>query len=438
MKSLHQLAFWAKAKQPNNSQNSTSPAPSAGPTFQNTPPRTIEELEQRMAREMARESVLEAEVLHSRPTLSVKLRRTWNRLVWTAILLGIPIGALAVVNLPYAPIRDPIAEEAPLLLLPSYISMDRNFRQASAALEAASQLIDQATAPSDLDQGEEKLKQAKASLDRLPTWVWSELPDTPYLSWYDWRLNPLGLNRARAEVGRLEAKLFQEKNAQTALAQAEQTLGAAMQQHQEAATSPEKQAALRVWQDALDQLQQIPDTTLAGRSAQQKLEAAQREFEAKGGLQTQESISLIEAAKDFAWQAANASQKPPHSVDHWQKVINLWKLAISRLEQVSRRDLAGYREAQKLLATYTTDLEIIKVRQQEEADATWAMQQAKAQIADLIKATSPDLQQFDRSYVVGQLQHIVNQLESVKPGTTAYQEAQQLLKSARAKLKQLQ
>ncbi len=391
-----------------------------------------------MAREMARESVLEAEVLHSRPTLSVKVRRTWNRLVWTAILLGIPIGALAVVNLPYAPIRDPIAEEAPLLLLPSYISMDRNFRQASAALEAASQLIDQATAPSDLDQGEEKLKQAKASLDRLPTWVWSELPDTPYLSWYDWRLNPLGLNRARAEVGRLEAKLFQEKNAQTALAQAEQTLGAAMQQHQEAATSPEKQAALRVWQDALDQLRQIPDTTLAGRSAQQKLEAAQRQFAANGGFQTQESASLIEAARGFAWEAAKASQNPPHSAAHWQQVISLWQQAISRLERVPSKDPAGYDEAQKLLAEYSKNLGTIKVRYQEETNSTSAMQQAKAEIASLLKVADVNLQPSNRSYVVGQIQQIINQLESVKPGTTAYQEAQQLLKSARAKLKQLQ
>jgi hypothetical protein len=430
---------FASRSKTNRHNSQIKPISAPGSALQKAPNvRSIEELEQQMAREAQQE----AQLLQTRPyqPISVRLRRTCSRLVWTTVLLGIPIGAIALINLPYAPIRRPIAEKAPLLLLPSYISMDGNFRQAAAALQESKQLIDQATTSADLERGEETLKQAKASLDQLPTSVWSELPDTSHIwSWYDWRMTALSLSNARAEVGRLEGKLFQEKNAQTALIKAEHALGDATQQYQEAQTSLEKQAALLVWQDALDQLQQIPAATLAGKTAQQRLQAAQRDFEANsrslGG--NQQSLVLITAARDFAWQAAQAAQNPPHTVAQWQQAINLWQQAINRLEQISTNDLVGYQTAQKLLATYRNNLEVLKVRQQAEVEATAAMQQAKEQIANLLKIT-PESAKADRTYMVSQLQRIVNQLEKISNGTTAYSEAQDLLKSARTKLKQLE
>jgi hypothetical protein len=49
-----------------------------------------------------------------------------------------------------------------------------------------------------------------------------------------------------------------------------------------------------------------------------------------------------------------------------------------------------------------------------------------------------DVNSLDRNYVLGQLQKIINRLEQVQPGTTAYSQAQELLASARQKQKQLE
>lgn len=399
-------------------------------------PQSIEALEKQMAIEVHTEAVKREQRLPASPFLP--LRRFGKRLLWMAFILGIPVGAIALINLPYAPIRRPIAAKAPFLLMPSYISMDQNLRQAMANGETAKQLIDTATTPADLELGEQKLKQAQANLDQLPTWVWSELPKTQSWWWYDWRLSTLRLNQARAEIGRLQGKIFQEKNAQTALVQAEQTLGLATQQTQEAQNPTDKQAALRVWQDALDQLRQIPAGTLAGKMAQQKLAAAQRDFEAIGGFASQntQTSARMNAAREFARQAAQASQNPPHSVQEWEQVANLWQEAMNRLKTISAQDdPIGYQQAQKLLATYQSNYGQIKIRQKAEADAGAAYQQAQDQISRLISMSRTNV---DRNQAIGQLQRIIAQLESIDSGTTVYVEAQQLLISAKQKQKEWQ
>jgi hypothetical protein len=60
-------------------------------------------------------------------------------------------GLMWVINLPFPMIRWPVAKTAPILLLPSYISMDHNYRQAIAKVEQADQLINKATASADFD-----------------------------------------------------------------------------------------------------------------------------------------------------------------------------------------------------------------------------------------------------------------------------------------------
>lgn len=404
---------------------SSSPLQSPSPS-----PRSIEDLEQQMA--------LEAQATQRQQPVaaSANPKRIVSQLIGVALLIGLPLGALALINLPYAPIRRPIAKTAPFLLLPSYISMDNHFRQAITTLEEAKQLIDQATAPADLQLGEQKLKQVQASLDHLPTSIWSELPETESW-WYGRRITLVGFNSARAELGRLQSKLFQEQNAQAALSEAEQDLSAARQQYQEASAA-EKQAAILVWQDAQDKMRQIPAATLAGRIAQQKLKIAERDYRAIGGITAgnPQTIGLITAAKQFAGKAAETAQNPPYSVEQWQQVMNLWQQAISRLQQISIDDPAGYTEAQKLLVTYTANLGQIKVRQEAESKSVKTLKQAKSEIERLIATTPTQIKPTDRTAITSQLQRIINQLEAVEPGTTVYSEAQQLLKSAREKAKQ--
>ena len=367
-------------------------------------------------------------------------RGVLSKIIWATILLGVPVGVVWVANLPYPVIRRPVARNAPILLLPSYMDMDSQYREAIASVEQAQQLIENPTSTADLDLGEQKVKEAQKHLDALPIGFLNDSPEYRYW-WYDSRFSIYGFNAARTKVGQLEAKVFQQKNAQTLLTDNEQALFQAKQQYQQASTPIDKQAAIASWRSAIDQLKQIPSQTLAGKTAQKKLDAYQYEFKEVVGLAAgNERIStLIEAARQFSWQAAKAGQNPPHAVTEWQQVEYLWQQAISRLEQISKEDLAGYAEAQKLLAQYNSNLGQVKIRKQAEQDAVNTLERAQRQIQDLLLySTSTNAKSQDRNRTISGLQGIINELERVQNGTTAYLKAQELLLSAKYKLKQLQ
>ncbi|MBD2071305.1 hypothetical protein H6F93_27955 [Leptolyngbya sp. FACHB-671] len=391
-------------------------------------PKTLAQLEQEMA--------AEAQVLPTRPMRHSPnpIGRTFNKIKWTVILLGIPAGMVWFVNLPYPMIRRPVAEAAPILLLPSYISMDNHYRQAIASVEQAEQLINNPTSPADIDLGEQKVEQAQKSLNALPIGFLNDFPEYRYW-WYDWRFSSSRFYDARTTVAQLEAVVFQEKNAQVALFDAEQALNTAKQQYQQATTSVDKGVAIAAWQSALDQLAVIPSQTLAGRTAQQKYVAAERDFAAIVGVAAgnERTSAMIEAARGFAWEAAKAGQNPPHSVEQWLQVEALWQQAIQGLEQVPNDDLVGYAEAQRLLAEYNANLGQIRVRQENERISVAALQRAKDQIAWVNNYVDGDI-----GYIASELQSIINDLEKVEEGTTAYLEAQELLLLANNKLNQLQ
>jgi len=397
------------------------------------PSKSLAELEKEM------EAKYFASYPHKQPQPAKAKRGVLSKLIRAAVLIGIPVGMVWVANLPYSVIRRPVARTAPILLLPSYMNMDSNYRQAITSVEQAQQLIDQATSPADLNLGEQKVKEAQKHLDALPIRFLTDLPEYRYW-WYDSRFSIYGFNSARTKIGQLEAKVFQEKNAQTLLTDSEQALLTAKQQYQQASTPTDKQAAIASWRSAIDQLKQIPSVTLAGKTAQAKLENNQRDFQEVVGLAAgNERIStLMTAARQFSWQAAKAGQNPPHSVAQWQQVEKLWKEAIVRLEAVPKDDLAGYAEAQKLLAEYNTNLGQVQIRRQAEADSVETLEQAQRQIERLLAYTPTDAKSLDRNGTMSQLQSIINQLEKVQNGTTAYLKAQELRLSAQNKLKQLQ
>lgn len=159
-------------------------------------------------------------------------------------------GMLWVVNLPYAMIRLPVARVAPILLLPSYINMDYHYRKAITRVEQGDQLINKATSLADLTLGEVRVKEAQKHLDNLPVWFLGYWPQ--YTFWFGWQFTLDEFKTARASVGRMEAKVFQEKNAQTQLLQGEQTLNAAKQQYQQGQTVSDRETAIASWQAAVD------------------------------------------------------------------------------------------------------------------------------------------------------------------------------------------
>lgn len=357
---------------------------------------------------------------------------------WVAaiLLLGVPLGAglIWVANLPYPMVRKPVSKVAPLLLLPSYLKMDRGYREAIRYTEQSDQLINQATSPADIGLGAEKVELAQNALDDLPVWFLGYQPEY-YCRWFDcqWRFTVDEFEQARKTIGRLEAQVFQESNAQTQLNQIEQELTRAKQQFQIAPDLAAKQQAIASWQTAIDQLAAVPRETLAGTLAEQQLKTNERDFtNLTGGIsQRAGGNNLIAAAMQFAMQAAQTSQNPPHSALQWQQIKTLWQEAIDRLKQV-QADNPAYLEAQKKLAEYQANLGTVQTRLQMEQEAADALQSAKGDIADLQRFTeteSSNLGEYNRK-----LRQIMNQLETIQPGTTAYGEAQQLLQFARKRL----
>ncbi len=359
----------------------------------------------------------------------------WGKIKVAAALLVGSSGVLWVVNLPYPMLRWPVARTAPILLLPSYISMDYHYRQAIALVEQADQLVNHATGSADFELGEVKVKEAQQNLDALPVWFLGYWPQ--YTFWLGWQFTLDEFKSARANVGRMEAKLFQEKNAQIQLNQTEQALNAAKQQYQ--ADGANRSSAIASWQAALDQLEQIPAQTLAGRTAQTKLADGKRDFEQVAGLAagSARTSTLIQAAQQFALTADQAAQNPPHTASQWEMIAGLWEQAIDQLKQVPLQD-PGYVEAQKFQANYQRNLGVVRTRLQAERESVEALKQAQTQTNSLVASTPTDATSVNRNQLIGQLQGIINQLESVQPGTTAYPEAQDLLQLGQKKLNQLQ
>ena len=177
-------------------------------------------------------------------------------------------------------------------------------------------------------------------------------------------------------------------------------------------------------------MEQIFPETLAAKIANPKLTAAQRDLKQIAGssASSKRTNNLIEAAKAFGMQAAILSQNPPHSATQWEQVAKLWESAIGQLKQVKVDD-ASYAEAQGKLAEYQSNLGIVKIRISSEKESAIALKNAKQLIAQWQSLSTAENQ--NKSEMARTLQLIVNELEIIKGGTTAFAEAQDLLKYAK-------
>jgi hypothetical protein len=373
---------------------------------------------------------------------AVKLNRPPGKLKRTLLGVGIGAGTLAglagiiwFVNLPYPMIRRPMARTAPLLLFPSYLSMDHNYRGAISNVEQADQLVRNATSPADIELGAQKVQEAQNNLDALPIWFLGYEPGM-YCTFTRcvWYFTFDEYRQARAQVGRMEAIVFQEENALAQFDQAEANLIAAKEQFTQSTTTREQQQATGAWQAALDQLQQLPPQTLAGLTAQTKLVAYQRDFQGLVGTiaGSNRTLTMIEAAKQFGAQAAQSALKPPHSVAKWQTTEELWQEATGRLQKVPD-DGVDYLEAQKLLATYETNLREIRLRKQAEQEAVQILDQVQQQVQQL----QQNANRWEKERVISELEGIRYELNKIQPGTTVYNQAQELLQFATQKRNQL-
>lgn len=345
-------------------------------------------------------------------------------------------GLTWVLNLPYPMIRWPVAKTAPLILLPSYIKMDHDYRQAVSLVAQADQLVNRATSASDIELGETKVTQAQEHLDGLPVWFLGYYP-TAYCSFFScyWRFTFDEFQTARSEIGRMEAVVFQERNAQHLLQEGTTAVEAAQQAFQTAQSSIDRATALTTWQRGMDKLSEISPETLAGRQSATKLEAYERDYQQVTGNVAggDRSNTLVDAARAFAYQAAVAGQKPPHPVTTWERAASLWETAIARLEAIPAQD-PGYSQAQVLLAEYQANLGIVQENAAREKASAQALDDANAKNTRML---AQNLEGMDRNQIASLMQDIINDLEKVQPGTTSYSKASDMLKSANQKLAQL-
>ena len=418
-----------------------------------------------------------------------------GKIKFVAFLMAGTAGIIWIVNLPYPMIRKPVSRIAPLLLLPSFISMDNNYRGAINSLEQADQLLSRATSTADIELGGEKVKAAQQHLEHLPVWFLGYYPQR-YCTLFScsWKFTFDEFEQARKRAARLEAVAFQNKNAIVPLNQARNDLATAKQQYEQAKNTEDREKAIANWQTAIDQLEQISQQTLAGKTAKTQLVAYKRDFDnarvatfitaaqefdaeaqkvkstnspvaselwqqAINRLQkvpnqnpryldaqklmatyqvqlktvnNSHSSTYIAAAKQYALAAAQAAQNPPHSVQKWQQIEQLWEQSIQQLQNIKVRE-ANYVEAQGLIAQYQTHLGSIRNRRLAESNAQEMLNIANQEIQGLI-AVPPSNNNQAKARIV----KIMNQLNSVKSGTTSYPEAQRLLKLANNRLQQIQ
>ncbi|MBD1825765.1 hypothetical protein H6F51_25170 [Cyanobacteria bacterium FACHB-DQ100] len=325
-------------------------------------------------------------------------------------------------------------EAAPFLLTPSYMAMDHNYRRAIALVEQSDQFVNEATAFEDLDLGTQKVKAAQKHLDELPAWFLGHYPGS-YCRWAKcyWRFTIDEFKSAREQVARLDAKLFQEKNAQTRFEQAEQSLGEAIRIIRDGATGENRNAAIADWRSAIDTLSQLPGSTLAGRLARNKLSAAERDFRAMVGTQTESDRNrrLIEVAQISANAAKQQTQDAPMSLIQLGQVQENWERAIAKLQQIQPTD-PDYVEASRRMTHYQQSRNAIKERIQHEEDSVVAYKSAQRMTQSLISNADPN--RVDRSYILGQLRAILDRLDQVKPNTTVYEKAAEMRASAEKRM----
>jgi hypothetical protein len=344
--------------------------------------------------------------------------------------IGLGAGLIAFLNLPYPMIRWPVAKVMPIILLPSFMEMDHNYRQVVSLVEQSDQLVNQATSAADIKLGAQKVDSAQKSLDKLPVWFLGYYPQM-YCQWMtcSWQFTKDEFLQARQKIGRMDAKIFQEDQAMTTFQSAEDWLTTAKASY----LKLKQPAAIGDWQRAIDQLEQLPQSTLAYRLANTKLEAYQRDFKSATSvaLGQRQATTMLDIAKAYATTASAASQNPPHPSEVWERAAKQWELAIDRLEQVEPGN-PGYGEAQILKATYQGSLGTVELRFKQEELSRQSLKIAEALYSELL---SQQGQSIPKGVLHSTSQKILDVLQDVRSGSTAEAKANDLKKAVLKLLK---
>jgi hypothetical protein len=274
---------------------------------------------------------------------------------------------------------------------------------------------------------------AQTNLDQLPVWFlgYEPVKVCQFMGGCSWRFTFDEFQQARAQVGRMEARVFQEKNALTALENAKTQIQTAKTTYQQATDGQQKQTAISTWQEGINQLELIPPQTLSGSQSQNILRQSAQEFNQVagtliGGAQTQ---TMIGAAQQFASRADQIVTTAPLTANQWQETLTLYGQAIQRLETVQSEN-PQYLDAQAFLAAYTQKLGQVKTRLAAEETAVQKLDQAETQIQALLSNLPNAGDAQSRNQIKGEISQIIAKLQKIEKGTTVYDAAQTLIQQA--------
>ncbi len=360
-------------------------------------------------------------------------KTTWRRLKLFTLTIGTLGAGLTIVNLPLPGIREAIAQKAPILLLPSVAAWNYHYREGMVDFQQAEQLIQQAKHPNDLDQGDRKLKSAQSHLNALPLQGFEQYGDTYYCSFRNcgWNFSSREIQQRREEAGRTEAILTQERNLQSQLKQITDTIANTEAEFKNTKDESKKQIILTKWEQHLSQLNMLQSNSLMGRIARTEHNRVSANYQKITGLTQAQTKSgnLLQAAAPFAQDAQKLTAGKSHSVAEWQSIVRQWDNAIAQLQSIPVEN-ADYVKSRKVISDYQQQSDRAKIRLAEESTAAESLQTIEVRINTLVQNHSS----LNRDQAKAELMTIEAKLKKIPIGTTAYDQAQDWIRSLQKRL----
>jgi len=176
--------------------------------------------------------------------------------------------------------------------------------------------------------------------------------------------------------------------------------------------------------DATDQLRQIPFWSSHHQQAQTLLTNYEQQADA---------VAAVVSAQRKGHEAAQASQDPPHPLETWEDIRQIWQEAIARLVEVPP-DTVIAAIAQTKLAEYQANLDLIEQRIVMEQQAQNRVLEARqaAHLAETQEEVADSHESWQSAESAWQM--ALDHLAEVPAETMAYAEAQQLVAIYRPRL----
>jgi hypothetical protein len=140
----------------------------------------------------------------------------------------------------------------------------------------------------------------------------------------------------------------------------------------------------------------------------------------------QDDLREVIAVLSIGWEASQLSQSPPHPLERWQQLEELWGQAITQLEQIPETNVA-YPVVLVKLNEYRDHLDAIRRRTvlEQRAEESVAAARLAAQVAGERQTSAVSLEELQQAHASWQL--AIESLMRVPGGTTGAEAAQTLL-----------